>query len=110
MAATDVNTVHFKVNSCCLKARNVQVQVRDLNHRVQVQVRQKPDSSPSPGLESYNSAAMRNDTPCGRKNDVSPAAWQQWFFCLTQYKLVLSLATLERYSAEVDLGGGYKST
>jgi len=43
----DVNTVHFKVNSCCLKTRNVQVRV--LNHRVQVrvQVRQKPDSSPT---------------------------------------------------------------
>jgi len=41
----DVNTVHFKMNSCCLKARNVQVQVGVLNHRVQV--RQKPDSSPT---------------------------------------------------------------
>ena len=52
----DANTVHFNVNSCCLKAHNVQVQVRVLNHRVQVQVpvhglqvqvRQKPDSSPT---------------------------------------------------------------
>ena len=60
--SADVNTVHCKMNSCCLKARNVQVQVqvRVLNHRVQVQVqvlglqvqvqvqvRQKPDSSPT---------------------------------------------------------------
>ena len=34
----DANTVHFKVNSCCLKARNVQVRV---------QVRRKPDSGPT---------------------------------------------------------------
>jgi len=37
-------------------AVNSQVQVRVLNHRaqVQVQVQKKPDSSASPGLESYN--------------------------------------------------------
>ena len=71
----DVNTVHFKVNSCSLKARNVQVQVqvRVLNHRVQVQVqvRQKPDSSPTRVQVQDSSPTTlppgeAHSTPCNR--------------------------------------------
>jgi len=72
----DANTVHFKVNSCCLKARNVQVQVQ-----VRVQVHQKLDSSPARvQVQDSSPTTPRNTDNCHAQYSSEPY-WKDVIKC-----------------------------